>query len=83
MEGDSTLTKEQLWKIKSELNWEKTWNARIAHNQVTAQARIEEKKTKTLESTKNLEELKKAICKNFQEARLESVSTTAELRNGF
>ena len=82
MKGDATLTKEQLRKIETELNWEKARNARIAYDQTAGLAKIEEKIAKTLESTQNLEELKKAVTKNFQEARVESISTKAEIRKG-
>ena len=83
MKGDATLTKEQLWKIEAELNGEKGKHAIIAYDQTAALVKVKEKIAKTLESTQNLEELKKVVTKNFQEARAELVSTTAELRKGF
>ena len=63
-----------------ELDWERARNNRIAQDQTAALARVEEKIPKALQSTQNLEELKATVAKNFQEARTESVSTTADIR---
>ena len=65
-----------------ELDWERARNNRIASDQTAALARMEEKIAKTLQSAQNLEELKKEVTKNLQEARAESVSTTADIRKG-
>ena len=65
-----------------ELDWERARNNRIAQDQAAALARVEEKIAKAIQSTQNREELKAKITKNFQEARAESVSTTAEIRKG-
>ena len=65
-----------------ELDWERARNNRITQDQTAALARMEEKIAKTLQSAQNLEELKKAVTQNLQEARAESVSTTAEIRKG-
>ena len=65
-----------------ELDWERAHSNRIAQNQAAALARVEEKIAKALQSTKNLEELKDTITKNFQKARAESVSTIDNIRRG-
>ena len=65
-----------------ELDWERARNNQIAKDQTAALARMEEKMAKTLQFTQNLEELKKAVTQNLQEARAESDSTTAEMRKG-
>ena len=65
-----------------ELDWERARNNRIAQDQTAALARVEEKIAKALQSTQNLEELKATVAKNFQEARAESVSTTADIQKG-
>ena len=82
LKGDTTLTKEQVLKVQMELDWERLRNNRIAEDQAAARARVEEKIAKAIQSTQNLEELKANVTKNFQEARAESVSTTAEIRKG-
>ena len=64
------------------LDWERARNNRIASDQTAALARMEEKIAKTLQSAQNLEELKKEVTKNLQEARAESVSTTVDIRKG-
>lgn len=48
-----------------ELNWERARNNRIAQKHTAALARFEEKIAKTLEAQKTLEELKKAVQKDF------------------
>ena len=68
--------------VQMELDWERARNNRIAQYQTAALARVEEKIAKALQSTQNLEELKATVAKNFQEARAESVSTTADIRKG-
>ena len=80
MKGNTTLTKEQVCKVQMELDWERARNNRIAQDQAAALARVEDKIVKAIQSTQNLEELKAKVTKNFQEARAESVSTTAEIR---
>ena len=65
-----------------ELDWEQARNNRIASNQTAALAKMEEKIAKTLQSAQNLEELKNEVTKILQEARAESVSTTADIRQG-
>ena len=82
MKGDTTLTKEQVCKVQMELDWERARNNRITSDQMAALARMEEKIAKTLQSAHNLEELEKEVTKNLQEARAESVSTTADIRKG-
>ena len=82
MKGDTTLTKEQVRQVQMELDWERACNNRITSDQTAALARMEEKIAKTLKSAKNLEELKKEVTTNLQEARAESVSTTADIRKG-
>ena len=82
LKGDTILTKEQVHKVQMELNWERARNNCIAQDQAAALARVEEKIAKAIQSTQNLEELKAKVIQNFQEARAESVSTTAEIRKG-
>ena len=82
LKGDTTLTNEQVRKVQMELDWERVRNNRIAQDQAAALARVEEKIAKAIQSTQNLEELKAKVTKNFQEARAQSVSTTAEIRKG-
>ena len=82
LKGNTTLTKEQVRKVQMELNWERACNNRIAQDLTAALARVEEKIAKALQSTQNLEELKATVAKNFQAARAESVSTTADIRKG-
>ena len=65
-----------------ELDWENVRNNQIAQDQATTLARVESKIAKAILSTQNREELKAAVTKNFQEARAESISTTAEIRKG-
>ena len=82
LKGDTTLTKEQVLKVQMELDWERARNNRIAQDQTAALARVEEKIAKPLQSTQHLEELEATVAKNLQEARAESVSTTADIRRG-
>ena len=82
LKGDRTLTKEQLRKVQMELDWERARNNRITQVQTAALARMEEKIAKILQSAQNLEELKKEVTKNLQEARAESISTIADIRKG-
>ena len=65
-----------------ELDRERARNNRIVQDQTAALARVEEKLAKALQYTQNLEELKATVAKNFQEARAESFSTTADIRKG-
>ena len=65
-----------------ELDWERAHNNRITQDQMAALARMEEKIAKTFQSAQNLEELKKEVTKNLQEARAESISTTVDIRKG-
>ena len=65
-----------------ELYWERAPNNGIAQDQTAALARVEEKIAKALQYTQNLEQQKATVARNFQEARAESVSTTADIRKG-
>ena len=61
LNGDTTLTKEQVCKVQMELDWERAYNNQIAQDQIAALVRMEEKIAKTLQSAQNLEQLKKAV----------------------
>ena len=82
LKGDTTLTKEPVRKVQMELDWERANNDRIAQDQANALVRVWEKIAKAIQSTQNLEELKATVTKNFQQARAESISTTAEIKKG-
>ena len=65
-----------------EQDWERTRNNRITQDETAALPRIEEKIAKTLQSTQNLEELKKDVTQILQELRAEFICITAEIRKG-
>ena len=78
--GDSTLTKEQVSQLRQELQWEKAKNQREKDRQTLALAELEEKVNKTLENQKDMKTARQAVATDLREARAESLSTTADIR---
>ena len=82
MKGDTTLTKDQVRKVHMDLDWERAHNKLITQGQTAVHSRMEEIIAKSLQSTQNLEELKKVVNQKLQKVRAKSVRTTAEIRKG-
>ena len=65
MKGNTTLMKQHVCKVQMELDWERARNNRINQDKTPPPAWMEEKIAKTLQSTQNLEELKKPVTQNL------------------